>query len=108
MRKNRSGSGALGVGASEAGLERAFAADSAGGVLCQVMIALTSSMLPAVAAVTGDYEIADRLIRQEFERAAGEQDAHLKGHRDFSQKFHRAVLTTGAPRPRRRSATGHR
>jgi hypothetical protein len=50
-------------------------------------------MLPAVAAVNGDYELADRLIRQELERTAGEEDAYSKGYRDFANKFHRTVLT---------------
>ncbi|MGW5666738.1 hypothetical protein [Micromonospora sp. NPDC003776] len=50
-------------------------------------------MLPAVAAVNGDYDLADRLIRQELERTAGEQDAYSNGYRDFAEKFRSTVLT---------------
>ncbi|MBV1853942.1 hypothetical protein [Catellatospora tritici] len=49
-------------------------------------------VLPAVAAVNGDCEQADHLIRQELDRTAGGQDAYSKGYRDFAQRFRQTVL----------------
>ena len=45
-------------------------------------------ILPAVAALNGDRELADRLIRQELDRTAGSDDVYATAYRDSATQFH--------------------